>query len=432
MLLTRPYLPLLDYLRGLRSNRVARNSAYMICSHASLALLQGTQFFLLARALGSHEFGMVASVIAITSALLPFCGLGLGSVAIMQIARGQARPEKSFGNGLVVVTVTAAVGLGLALLIGKTFLDEPGILLLVLLFGISEILLTKTIDLAGQVFLGLDKQLVAVFFSNLLWFVRLVCVAALYLGWTHPTALLWAQLHLAAGVFTAGVVLYVSVRLLGRPRTQYASAITDMRKGVFFSIVFSARSVHTDVDKIVLARLASPATAGEYTAAFRLVHLTCLPFMAILYSLQARIFLKGGQGGLTGTVGAVRRLMKFAGAYCLLVAIGIYVAAPAVPWLLGDSYQPSTEMLQWLCLLPFLVVVHTACSEALSGADAQRRVSFLHGLTAGLSLLLNLLLVPLYGWRGAVMAAYGSQGFLLVGLLLTIVLILQAERKANL
>lgn len=430
MLLTRPYTPLVSYLRGLRSNRVALNSAYMVGSQASLALLQGLQFFLLARALGSHEFGRVASVVAITSAFLPFSGLGLGNVAIMHIARGQARAERSLGNGLAVITLTGALGVALALLVGQAFLDEPGTWLLVLLFGVSEILLTKYIDFAAHVFLGMERQIITAFFYNLSMFVRVSCAALLLWGLVHPTALAWAQLHLAGNALTAGVVLYVSVRLLGRPRTEYASARNDIKKGVFFSIVISARSVQTDVDKIVLARIASPATAGVYTAAFRLVYMAITPIMAILVSLQARVFRKGHEGGLGGTLRALRRLMTIAGVYCLLLAIGIYLAAPAVPWLLGSSYELSTQVLRWLCLLPFLLIVQCVASDALSGADAQRRVSVLHALTAGMALLLNLLLVPHYDWRGAVMAAYASQGFLVAGLLVTILLLRRAERKA--
>ena len=95
MLLTGPYRPFWAYVRSLRSNAVALNSAYTIGSYVSLAVLQGLQFFLLARALGSHEFGIVASVVAITSAFVPFCSLGLGNVAIMHLTRGQARADES-------------------------------------------------------------------------------------------------------------------------------------------------------------------------------------------------------------------------------------------------------------------------------------------------------------------------------------------------
>ena len=431
MLLTRPYGPVLNYLRGLRSNRVARNSAYMMGSQFSIALLQAVQFLLLARALGSHEFGIVASVVAITSALLPFSGLGLGNVAIMHIARGQAGAERSLGNGLAVTTMTAVVGVGLALLIGELYLDEPGIWILVLLFGVSEILLTKYIDVAAHVFFALEQHGVAAFFYNLHMLVRVVCAAALWWGWTQPTALAWAQLHLATGVLTAGVVLYISVRLLGRPRTQYASAKSDIQKGVFFSIGISARNVQTDVDKIVLARMESAGTTGAYTASIRLVYMACTPIMAILLALRARVFRKGHVGGIAGTLGALRRLIPAAVAYSLLLAAALYVAAPAVPWLLGSTYQLSSEIMQWLCFLPFLLAVQSVASEALSGANAQRRLSFLHAVTAGISLLLNVILVADYGWKGAVMAAYGAQSFLVAGLLLMTARTLEAERKAS-
>lgn len=431
MLLAGPYRPFWAYVRSLRSNAVALNSAYSIGSYVSMAVLQGLQFFLLARALGSHEFGVVASVVAITSAFVPFCSLGLGNVAIMHLTRGQARADESLGNGLAVTAITAAAGIALSLLVGWAFLNEPGVLGIVLLFAFSEILLNKCVDIAAHVFLGLERQLVAVFFYNFQMFVRTGCAVVLYLGWTHQTALAWAQLHMAAGVVTTVVILFVSVRLLGRPRTKYASAIADIRKGVFFSILFSAKSLNTDVDKIVLARLASATTAGTYTAAFRLVNLTCLPITAILFSLQARIFRKGHEGGLIGTVDALRQLLNFAAAYCLLLAVAIYVAAPAVPLLLGESYRLTVDIVRWLCLLPFFMVVQLMGSAALSGADAQPRVSLLHALTAALALLLNLLLVPGLGWRGAVIAAYGAQGFLIAGLVYSIMKRVQAERKAS-
>jgi hypothetical protein len=45
----------------------------------------------------------------------------------------------------------------LALLIDETLLKEPGTWLLMLLFGISEILLTKVVDLATHAFLALTR-----------------------------------------------------------------------------------------------------------------------------------------------------------------------------------------------------------------------------------------------------------------------------------
>jgi O-antigen/teichoic acid export membrane protein len=429
MLIARPS-PLLPYLRRLRTSQVARNSAYMMASQVSQTMLQGMLFLVLARVLGSHEFGRVAGVVAITSALLPFSGLGLGNVAIMRISRGQAEPGRSLGNAFAMTTVTGALGVGLVMLLGSTFLDDPDIWLLVSLLGISEILITKYIDVAGHVFFGIEQHGVSVFFSNLHVLVRLVSALALNWFWTEPTAVNWAQLHLAGGVFTFCIVLYSCLRRLGPSSLDWRTAVRDAREGVFFSLGLSARSVQMDVDKTVIARDVSAATAGAYTAAFRIVYLACAPIVALLFALQGRLFRKGDEAGIAGTVGASRRLLLVGSAYCLLLGAVMFVAAPAVPWILGRTYELSTTMLQWLCLLPLLVGLQLICSQALTGADAQHWAGLLQAMAAGLTLLLNVLLVPLYGWHGSVAAAYTSQTFLIVGLLLTIRRMLKAQREA--
>lgn len=425
---TRP----LDAWRRLRSNVVARNSVYSIGNQGLQSLLHAIQFLLLARALGSHEFGMVASVLAVTSVLLPFCGLGIGYVGVRHIARGQARAEQSLGNGLAVTVVTALIGVLLALMIGAAFLKEPGIWLLVLFFAISELLFSKYIDVAAHVFLGLHRQAVTFAFYHLLLSMRLACAAALYAGWTPPTALAWAQLHLFAGASSALVVFCVSAWLVGRPRINFAVAKSEVRKGIFISLTMSAHTAQTDADRVVLARMVNPATAGAYTAAFRMINLACMPITAALFSLQARVFQKAHETGISGALGALRPFILIAVPYCLCLGLGIYAAAPAMPWLLGESYQLSTEILRWLCVLPLLITFQAAANLALLGVDEERRVSFLTMLTAGLSILLNVLLVPEYGWRGAVTAAYAAQAFLIAGLLMMIFRALRAQTHSNL
>ncbi|TFZ03663.1 lipopolysaccharide biosynthesis protein [Ramlibacter humi] len=415
-------------LRTLRADPDARNSACMVMSYGSLTVLQGTLFFLLARALGAHEFGKVAGVVAITSALLPWSGLGLGAVATMRIARNQVRPREALGNGLAVTAVSASAGVGLAVLVGHLFLGPAAIPLLVL-FGISELLLAKFIDIAAQVFMGLEQHAVSALLQNLLLAARLACAMPMVLGWIHPTALAWAELHLLAGTCAASAVLLICVRRLGWPAVRAIFAFQDARKGFHFSVVWSARSVHTDIDKVVMSRLASESMAGAYTAAFRLVPIACLPFLAVLNSLTARLFRRGEQRGVAGTTEALRRLAIVGAAGCLLLAPVIHFAAPLIPWLLGPSYRLSADILQALCLLPFFMVMQSAGTDALLSANEQKRAALLHALTAALALGLNLLLVPQFGWRGAVVAAYASQGFLLAALAFSIGSALRTQRR---
>jgi len=397
-------------------------------SQVATAVLQTLQFLLVARTLGAHEFGIVASVVAITSVLLPFSSLCLGNVAIVRIARAQDSADTSLGNGLAVTTVTAIIGIGIALIAGNHFLIEPDIWIVVVLFAVSELVLTKYIDFAVHIFLAKDQHGIAALPFNLLWVVRLVCATALWAGLTEPTALAWAQLHLAAGVVTAVFVLYLSVRLIGFPRVHLETAVKDMKVGVFFSVATAAGNLQADVDKIVLARLESASIAGAYTAAFRVLYMACVPVLAILFAVRSRLYRKGHHGGVSGALGALSGIIPLTGAYSLVAAGAIYLASPALPWLLGPSYQLSSQVLQALCLLPVLSAIRQVCGEALVGADEHRRLSFMFAAAAALSLLLNLALVPMYGWTGAVAAAYLAQLCIVAGLLMMIARKRRAER----
>jgi O-antigen/teichoic acid export membrane protein len=419
------------YIRRVRANPVARNSAYVIGSLLSLAFLQGLQFFLLARALGPIEFGHIAAVVAITAAIVPFSGMGLGNMAVLRIARRQAGAQASLGNALAMTTVTGSIGVGLAVALGAGFLHQPGTWLLMLLLGTSDILLTKYIDVAAHVFYGLEKHPFSLVFYNLHMVLRLACAAALWAGIGEPTALGWAQLHLASGVATALIVLGVTLHQVGRPAGSLAVAMQDARPGFFFALSVASRSVQMDVDKSVLARSASSATAGVYTAAFRLVYMACMPIFAVAVAMQGRMYRTGHEHGMVGTLREIRVPLMLATGYCLLLALAIYFGAPAIPWLLGESYRGSIEIVHWLCLLPLFLTVHAIAAGAVSGADAQRPLGFVHCSAAAVALALNLWLVPAHGWGGAVAAAYGSNAFLLAGVAVLIGVRLRRTAKAR-
>ena len=117
-----------------------RNTLHMLGAQFGSALFQGLHFVLIARALGAHDFGRMAGVLAITSALLPFSGVGAGNVLMMRVARAEAPATLYLGNALMVAVVSGSLLIALAALAGPLFLRDPTLLPLILLLGGSEIL----------------------------------------------------------------------------------------------------------------------------------------------------------------------------------------------------------------------------------------------------------------------------------------------------
>ena len=386
-----------------------RNALHMVGAQFSTSLLQGLQFILSARARGAHDFGRMAGVLAITSALLPFSGMGAGNVMVMRLARGEASPALYLGNALMVALVSGTLLVALAAFAGPLFLRDPTLLGLVVLLGLSEILVTKFIDIAAHVFYGLDRHALSGAFYSLHAAVRLCAAAVFYAFLSEHGVMLWGAMHLAAGVIAGLIVLHLTVRQIGLPSVNAPLALREIRLGVLFSIGLSANSVYTDIDKAVLARYETPQINGQYTAAFRLVHMAFSPVMAVLMATQGLFFRAGGQQGLSATMKLATRVAWLGSIYCVALALLLYFASPLVAWALGEQYRLSVEMLQVLALLPLVLMAQSVFSEALTGANRQRARSIAQVAVAGLCFALNMTLVPQFGWHGAVFATYASQ-----------------------
>jgi O-antigen/teichoic acid export membrane protein len=94
--------------------------------------------------------------------------------------------------------------------------------------------------------------------------------------------------------------------------------------------------------------------------------------------------------------------------------------APLVPHILGHQYADITSALRWLALLPVLKTLHYFTADALTGAGHQRLRTFIQIGVAVFNVLINLWLIPAYGWRGAAWSSIASDGLLALSLLITI------------
>src|SRR6476661_3550809 len=398
------------------AGKLRRNSLYAIAGQLSVAALQVLQFLLVARRLGPHEFGLVASVTAITGALVPFSSLGLGNVAIMRIARGQGAPARLLGNALVATSWTGALCILAAFGIASVALGLSGVGQLVLVFGMADILVGKCVDVAAHIFYGLERQGTAALFYNLQLVMRVVFAGGLYLL-PAPDALEWAALYCCASLISLGIVAWLTLRAIGRPGLDWRESMRDAKVGAFFSMGISGRALTTNVDKVVLVRSVSSEICGAYTAAHRIIYIAVMPVSAVLLALQARVFRAGHVAGFAGTIGILGRLALLGSIYCAMLGALLFGAAPLVRTVLGDAYALSSEVLQALCLLPLLLVLQGVAADALQGARGEKVVSTLYACSAGAAFILNTMLVPRYGWHGAVLAAYLLQGLLLAATL---------------
>jgi O-antigen/teichoic acid export membrane protein len=200
----------------------------------------------------------------------------------------------------------------------------------------------------------------------------------------------------------------------------------EWREGFYFAVSLSSQGAYNDIDKALLSRMVSDTVAGIYGAAYRLIDAAFIPVRALLYASYPRFFQEGGKGLASAGLFA-RRLLLPAFIVIFGVAVALGVLAPWIPEVLGEDFRVSSEVLLWLLPILFFRVLHYLPADALTGSGYQGLRTAVQLGVAGLNLALNLWLIPLWGWKGAVMASWISDGILALALWILLMVLSQRE-----
>ena len=225
---------------------------------------------------------------------------------------------------------------------------------------------------------------------------------------------LWGGLYAAASLAAAAYAHYRVARDLGRPRWPgRRELIGHIRAGVPFSLLGGAGKLYLDADKFLLARLAGLETAGIYSAGYRFVDLAFLPLYALIAAAVPRLF-RAGANGTAHSLRAALPLLGPALSYAAAAGLGLFLAAPLIPRLLGDSYEGAVPVVRWLAWLPLVTFPRLLMQSALVTGDRQAFGVITLSMGATVNIGVNIWWIPLWRWQGAVVATYLAEVIMIV------------------
>jgi O-antigen/teichoic acid export membrane protein len=387
-------------------DRLARNVGWMFAGQMAKLALQAAYFVIAARSLGAHEFGKVAAILAVAALLGMFGGWGSGSVLLMNVARNPSVLPAYWGNVLLITVVAAVPLLGIGLALGALLLPATA-LTTVGLFLLAEVVFARIVDAAAQAYQALERLAKSACFVVLSPLARVIGALGFVLSSSPRTAAGWSIWYAGALAGSAAVAVVAVSVFLTRPRPDLRHLRRHLRLGFYFSIGSAATSIYADMDKSLLARLATGDAAGIYAAAYRLVSTLFTPLIALFMATYPRFF-KRGESGLRSTLAFARSLLPAVVAYGGFASLLLLVAAPAGGFLLGSGYRDSVGAVRWLALLPLVQALGYLGGDVLSGAGFQGMRSGIQAAVAVLNVGLNLWLIPAYSWRGAAVATIVS------------------------
>jgi O-antigen/teichoic acid export membrane protein len=381
-------------------------------------------FLMLSRVLPEERYGAMFGLYGILTPLgaLTFAGPGL---ALLQRWYRHQQPQNQILTSFLSLTLlVGTLSTVLAVTAGLIYIELTAV----------EILLIVASELWGNSVIFISAWLVqiAVGFPAMIRVkmgsitLKLIAVAGLSLSDQLSIRNLAASYVVLYGLYACWLVgrrlpaLGYRVRLRVPPIDAY-------RSSAVFAVPMVASGVQTDSDKFFLNAFDHRADAGQYGAAFRIIQLGIMPLRVVGQAVFYR-FLQTDPG----TSGAnLRRVLQLTGLLLVLgsgIAAFMYLASPLIDLLLVDEYREAKTIARWLLLFPPLLALSMIPTNGLLTIGRTRERAVVHLTSSAVSVALYLLLIPSWGWEGAVAATLLAELYLAVAGWSTLI---YYERKAS-
>ena len=390
-----------------RPGRLARGTLNLSGGMVVQGGLQALMLIVLARALGVSQYGGFIAATALITLFVPLAGMGYGFLLVRDSVRDQGRFREAFGRSLIMLAVTAVPLVVLTGLVGRLILPAGVSTTTILVLAVSELMFAPVSELVARAYQAVERSGRMTLWRTALFAVR---VLALAVSWpiSGLTAASAAFIYAGSALAVAVAAIILSARELGAPRFSSSGLFAYAADGFHFSINYFAFRMNSDIDKVMLARLAGLSTAGFVGAAFRLVVGVMLPVRALLEAGYARFF-NAGALGVEGSFVLAKKLLPVPLVYSILTGIGVFAFAGLAPILLGEEFRSSVHVLRWFALYPLAALLHYGLDTMLTTSNRQQIAAWVMLGGASLNIVMNLWLIPLIGWKGAVLSAYASE-----------------------
>jgi O-antigen/teichoic acid export membrane protein len=389
---------------------LGRNAIWAFAGQGLSLILQGAYFILLARLLGSHQYGIFVGAAALVAIVSQYSSLGSGMVLIRYVSHDREKFSQFWGNAILTTFVVGILLILLMWLTGGLLIGAQSASILVLV-ALGECICAKLTECAGQAFQAFEKMQTTAMLTALTSAMRLFAVSFLMFTLQHATASQWAWASFCVSSLSAIAAILTVTLYLGNPTFNLKHVFENVAEGFGFSFASSMTSTYNDLDKTMLSRYGFAEANGAYSVAYRIVDFSCVPMRSLHFAALPRFFKKGANG-ISECIGFTWKVVGKTLPYALFAALMLYLLAGIVPSIVGRSFGDSVYALRWLCLLPVFRSLHLSAGDTLTGIGQQRYRTMSQVLAAAANFALNLYLIPRYSWRGAAWSSLITDGLL--------------------
>ncbi len=360
----------------------------------------------LAKVLGAEGYGTVDFIIAILSYFLLFVNAGFDTFGAREIARNHVEAKRYVSNivmiRLIIALICYFILSGIIVCLPKTLEFKK----IFFLYGFT--LFSFAINLKW-VFIGLEKTK-AVAISLILYQTLFVTSIVLLIN-DRSNLIHIPIIHLSAEIFVALFLIAVFVKKYGLflPKIDIPFWMSILRQSLPLCITMVVGMINYNFDIIMIGFIKNEESVGWYSAAYKVVLLflaVCASYFSVILPSVSRYYNRA-LDGLRERIGIS---IRFTSAIGVPIAFGgAILAYPIINLIYGTEYSNSVPVLRLLIITVFIIILRINYRVLLIGLNKQTLDLKCVSFSLVVNVVLNLILIPLYGLIGAAIATVCSE-----------------------
>jgi len=362
-----------------------------------------------ARYLGPEKFGQFNYCVSFVSLFGAFAGLGLNGIVVRNLVNHPHSYNEVLGTAFALQLIAGLVGMILAIFF-ISFLQPNDQLLRLLVTILSISLIFKSSEVIKFWFESKTHSRHVVLVENFIF----VCMAAvkvfLILDKATLETFVWVTLIEAILVFLGLFAIYESkVGQFSFWSIRSCQARKLLKDSWPLTISSVAIIIYMRIDQVMLGHMLSQEAVGIYSAAARISEAWYFIPMMVVSSVFPKILATKALDEKLYTH-RIQQLYNFLTMIAITVALFFsFTSDLIVNYLYGDKFSEAASILSIQIWSGIFVAMGVARGKWLLAENLQR-VGYWYILAAMfINVILNYLLIPIYGAIGAALATIASQ-----------------------
>lgn len=393
----------------LRSKNV-KNAGWLIAGKVIQSVLALVINTLTARYLGPSGFGIISYAASIVAFVVPIMSLGFTNVLVQEFTNYPEEEGKILGTSILLSCLS-----GLACIVGVfvfTLVANPG-----------EVQTTIVCVLYSIMLIFQATEMIIYWFQYKLLskYTAIVSLCAYLVVSGYKIFLLatsqdvtWFAISYSIDYCIISLALFFIYKKLGGKNFSFSVDVAKrmFSRSKFYILSGLAVVVYAQTDKVMLKIMMGDTETGLYTAAVTTAGMISFVYSAIIDSLRPTIFEHKKNEDIEGYEKKVILLYNIIVYLSLIQSVAMTILAPLlIKILYGSAYQLSVSALQIIVWYTTFSYYGGAKDVWILGEGKQKYLIWLNACGAIMNVIINFILIPIWGINGAAIASLITQIF---------------------